>query len=78
MYISISTFVISLISGEYKGEVGNVKYFMFKWKIDIACNKKLLIFKFYQTEVIPSPLLLYKDFCLSRFINLKFPSLLNI
>lgn len=67
MFISI--FVISLISGEWKGEVGNVKYFMFKWKIDVGCNKQLLMFKFYQTEVIPSSL--YKDFCLSRFISLS-------
>lgn len=58
MFISI--FVISLISGECEGEVGNVKYFMFKWEIDIGCNKKLLMFKFYQTTVIPSPHLLYK------------------
>lgn len=30
MFISISVFIISLTVGEGKGEVGSVKYFVFK------------------------------------------------
>lgn len=31
--IFISIFVISLIARECRGELGNVKYFIFKWKM---------------------------------------------